>query len=683
MNGWLLLAPLLMALALLGIFTLLLGGISAGRFGRIELGAREAAISSAVIWAALATLAATLLSLGAGHDPLASTAGHLTRGGLLIFWGLAGLAGALASWRGRARIGELARSLRARLAGLSRGERLLLGFSCASLLIVTLIGLISAPTTWDSMTYHLARVAAWMQLGGASHYATSAAPQLFQPPGAELLIAQLQAMTGGDHLAAVVQSAAFALAMLAAASIAQSLGGGRRAQLLAVFLTATTPMAILQGSSTQNDLLVGAWLMVVGALSLRLLDGAGQPAATSAARGVLAAIAVALALVTKGTAWVYLPPLLILLAVALVRVLGARGFAATALAGVAAVALIAGPAMSANHQTFGQYVFTGSGAFDYGADVHSPASLTSNLVRNAAIHLGTPIESINRQSTRAVSGALSALGIDADDPATTFPGQSFAVPLAGPEESHAPAPLLLLLGLAALLLLFLSPGFRTRRRIGWAASVLGGVVIFSLLFKWQPFHSRLHLPAELLAVPLIAVALEHVRRAGRGGALLVGATCALAAAVASVFLLLNVDRPLISRGGHPSILTTPRSQQYFAQRPEFAAPYMAIVGRVQQRGDRELALVGGFDDWYYPFSALLGSDVRVSYTLVPNASARNRQIAPADATALACLNCDPDTQAKLRAAGLSREPGMVFSVAPTKSRGGAMIELWTRQPDGD
>jgi hypothetical protein len=679
LNGWLLLAPLLLGLPLLGIFSMLVGGVGLGRFGSLRVGAREGLLWAAVLWAALATLVASALSIGAGHDPLAETGGHLSRGPLAIFWGVAALLGAFAIWRRRVVLVELGVTTRDRLGTFTRFERFLLGFSIVSVAIISLIGLISAPTTWDSMTYHLARVAVWLQLGGSSHYATSAEPQLFQPPGSELLIAQLQALTGGDRLAAGVQSVAFALAIVAATSIARSLGGDRRAQLLAAFLTATTPMAIMQGSSTQNDLLVGLWLMIVGALALKLLDDIPSP--TRYLRAAVATIAVALAIVTKGTAWVYLPPLLILLAVAIVRSVRWRGFATSAVVGLLALALLAGPSMLANHQTFGKYVFTGSGAFDYGADVHTPGSLTSNLVRNAAIHLGTPIEEVNDHTTQLIDDALDIVGIDADAAATTFPGQTFTVPLAGPEEGHAPDPLLFALGLLALAMTFFSPAFRTRRRVSWAVVVLGGIAIFALLFKWQPFHSRLHLPAELLMVPLVAVALDRAWHGRRANAILVGTICAFAAIIASIFLLLNVDRPLIGRSGHPSILTTPRAQQYFAQRPEFAEPYTKIVERVRSRGDRQLALVGGFDDWYYPFSALLGKDARLSYSLVANASARYPQVDRNDITALVCINCDTPTKVRLAAMGLAVAPGMSFDVTRSRSRGGAVIELWERPRD--
>lgn len=669
------LAILLLGLTWLGLFLAL-----ADPDGPARLSLREAALWAAVVWASLAVIAAWLLSIGAGHDPNAAAGGNFTRGGLLIVWGVAALFGAVLIWRSR---GSIA-GHRARLLGghaeLTRFERLLLWSSAGIVAAAALVGVISAPTTWDSMTYHLARVAIWEQLGGISHYATSAEPQLFHPPGAETLIAHLQVISGGDRFAASVQSVALALVLIAASMIARSLGGGRRAQLLAATLAATTPMALLQASSTQNDLLVGCWLLICGALALVLLDagGSGDSARVQLARAAVAAIAVALAIATKGSAWVYLPPLLIVLAVAIVRALGWGGFAKVSVVGVLALGVLTGPAMLQNHQTFGSYVFTGSESFSYSNTAHTPGAILSNVTRNVAIHFGTPVLAINERLTQRVSSGLEALGQNPSDPATTFPGITFEVPRAGPEEGHAPSLLLLILGLGALGMTFFVSGFRSGRRLAWAGVVLSGVIVFALLLKWQPFHSRLHLPGQLLAVPLIAVALDQAFAGRRLNRVLVAASTAIALALAAILLLFNVDRPLIGVDGRASILTNPRSEQYFAAWPQLAAPYGAVIDRIATAGHERVVLVGGFDDWYYPFSALLPAGTRISYNLVPNASARYPQLPGSEIDALVCLSCGPETRQRLTQLGLSLVPGLQFQVPADEARGGAGVELWER-----
>lgn len=672
MNLWSILTPALLGLPALAIWLMLIDPP-----GRARLGLREGAAWSAVIWAAVASLVALVLSLGAGHDLAAAPEGHLGRAGLLAFWLPASAASAVLIWLRRALLGEVLRRLGRQWRGLRGLDRYLSWAIFACLALVGLVAVLSAPTTWDSMTYHLARVAGWLQLGGVSHYATAAEPQLFHPPGSEILIAQLQALTGGDRWAAGVQTCAYGLSIAIVSLIALQLGGGRRAQLMAAFLAASAPMAIMQGSSTQNDLLVGLWLMIAASLALQVLRCPDR----NLARGLIASAAVALALLTKGTAWLYLPPILLLLAFAMVRRLGWGRAIGAGVAGLAIVLSLCAIPWLQNQATYGQFVYTGDGPFDYSSENHSPGALASGLARNAAIYLGTPSESVNAGTTSAMRGALS-LGADPDDPATTFPGVEFGVPLAGPQEAHGPSLLLLLLGLWALVLVALpGKGFRTPIRAVWAAIIVVDVLLFAWLVKWQPWHSRLHLPVTLLGVPLIAVALEAIPARRPRNARVSWAVVIAASLLALPVLFLNVDRPLVGYAGHRSILSTPREAQYFAAWPQLERPYRQIVGHLESRGINRLAMIGGFDDWYYPFDALLGPGVRTSYVLVGNRSARYRQTPLAATQAVVCYGCDQALRDRLAQAGLAEVPGLVFDIPPAEDGRGASIELWTRERD--
>lgn len=668
MNFWLVIAPALLGLPLVGLWVWLVDPA-----GPVNLGRREAAVWSATLWGGFASGAALLLSLGAGHNATVPPQGHLTRGWLVALWLIPALIALVLLWRRRRLMIALAREMAGGLGQLRGLDRYLALATIVCALVVGALALISAPTTWDSMTYHLARVVEWLQLGGAAHYASSAQPQLFQPPGAELLIAQLQALTGGDHYAALVQTSAYLLVLAIASLIAARLGGGRRSQLLSAFLAATLPMAIMQGSSTQNDLVVSLWLMATACLAASVFADRQH----AVARGLLASTAVALAILTKGTAWIYLPPLLLLLAWALLRPLGWARFAAIALAGLAIVlAFNAGP-WQQNHQTFGQYVYSGSGMFDYSNDSRSPATLVSNLVRNSAIYLGTPSGQVNAQTARPVRSLLELLGIDADSAQTTFPGQTFTVPRAGPDESHGPSILLFLLLLWAIPAALLVRSLRTPLRSAWALMLVAQILVFALLIKWQPWHSRLHLPVALLAVPLVAVLLAALT-ADRRRSIVTGAVVAVASLMAPLFLFFNADRPLIGYSGHPSVLTTPRSDQYFAARPELAAPYQRIADFVNAHGYRQVAMTGGPEDWYYPLSALLGSGVKSSYTLVANESARYPQLTGRALELAACLSCNDSVRVNLRSYGLRPLPALSFYYPQKGGRPGATVEVWAR-----
>ena len=126
------------------------------------------------------------------------------------------------------------------------------------------------PNNWDSMTYHMARVAHWISNRNISFYPTAIPRQNFQMPLAEFAIMHLQLLTGADWYANLVQWVSFLVLVCLSPLTAVELGLSHRQQLLAAVVMATLPMAILQASSTQNDLVVSSFVMAFGLFMLRL-----------------------------------------------------------------------------------------------------------------------------------------------------------------------------------------------------------------------------------------------------------------------------------------------------------------------------------------------------------------------------------------------------------------------------
>lgn len=660
MNLWLPIAVLVLALPFAGLFLWLIDPREAAR-----IGVREALMWSAVAWATLSVITVELLSLGAGHNVTAEPTGHFTRSWVLLIWVVPVFAGIAAIAARRQMVMRQLAGLRGAWSGCCKFDRAMVAVVVACVLLVGLVALLAAPNTWDSMTYHLARVAAWLRLGGISHYATSAEPQLFQPPGAEMLIAQWQVLVGGDRMAAIVQWTAYALSIGVVSQIAERLGAAKRGQLIAATLTATAPMALLEGSSTQNDLVVGLWLLIAGAMALAVW----HEERLSLMRIVIACAALGLAVLTKGTAWLMAPPIVLLLAYVTVRRIGFGKAVGIGAAGLLIVAALNAGQWSRNHSTYGKFVVAGSDAFDYSNDSKSPVTLISNLIRNGALYFGTPSARLNEAPTEVTRSALDALGIDPDDPATTFYGQSFIVAKSGPDENHGGSAVIFLLTGWAIFLAFFTRRFRTKERAVWAAVVTAQIILFCAAIKWQPWHVRLHLPFVLAGIPLAAVALELERR--RWIAI---AAIAIVSIAAPLYIALNVNRPLV---GGDSILTNSRESQYFTPRPSLEAQYKAVVDRARARGTRELGISGNFDDWYYPFSALGGGFPEVSETLVGNRSGKYA-VGNKLPQVIACLHCEGDRQATLRKAGFRQAEIEVVQPPGVSDEFAITVEYWER-----
>jgi hypothetical protein len=542
--------------------------------------------------------------------------GALTRDTVTATW----LALAVLAWTVQVRAPRAARGLeaaRAWLRSLGPAERLLLAASAVVLLLVGLTALLAAPNTYDSMTYHMSRVAHWAHQGSVAAYPTHIVRQITAPPLAEFAILQLQLLSGGDRLANLVQFLALCGCVINVSLIAARLRAGPRGQLLAAVACVTLPMAILQGSSTQNDLVAAFWLSCFMSLVCDR-DSPGRPGLGLEATVALGAL-LGLGLLTKGTVYLLCAGPLALLSASTLR--SGRASSAGRLMLVAAVTVLLNVGhVGRNVSTFGERLRAQPGLRPL-AEVFTPSVVLSNAVRAAAVHFDTPLDSVNRGLEAAVEAVFRALRVDSTDPRITLGPHQPVVRRLSLHEDFAGNPLHLLLALAAGgALAFAGPA---RLRAYVAALALSAAAL-CIGLKWQVWVSRLQLPVFVLACPLIGVAGDRLPpRVGRaGGALLL--------VVALPWVLCNYTRRLVGPG---SILVTPRIEQYFANDRALLGPYRRAARAVAAAGCAEAGLVIGGDEFEYPLWVLLakeaGRPVAVRHVQVGNDSAaREGTVAP-------------------------------------------------------
>jgi hypothetical protein len=181
---------------------------------------------------------------------------------------------------------------------------------CASGIVVCvlagLIAVMAPPNTWDSLTYHMARCGHWIDNRSVAPYATHTLRQLSSGVVAEFVITRVMLLSGSDRWVNLVHWSCFVLCIAGVSAIVAELGGSVRSQALAALFAATLPMAILQATSTQNDLVVAAFLVSAAYFGLLSCRVGFQ---SSVLFGL--ATSVGLAAGTKGTAFLLGPPLLV------------------------------------------------------------------------------------------------------------------------------------------------------------------------------------------------------------------------------------------------------------------------------------------------------------------------------------------------------------------------------------
>ncbi len=456
----------------------------------------------------VATVVHTLCVVGATE--LLSAPAILRLPQVTAFWAIATILAAIWLWRwgdGHA----LRRRLRS--AGTrSAGRRLELAGVAVVLVAVFLLGVSSPPNNWESMAYRMTRVVMWMQQSSVEHYATPYLPQLYHSPLISWHALHLHLLAGGDRFANSVEWLGLVGCGIAASLIARELRAPFRAQVLAAVLATTLPVAVLQGSSTQGNVLAAYWLLCAALLFVQHLR---RPAWW---RLACCGAAVGFAVLAKPTMYVIGPP--VALALGLYGAIACRRPKRTALALVAVLALAATMNLghyARNWQVFGHPI-SPPGQEDhvnqrFGVDV-----LAANLVRNSLLHWGLPSAKFNESLLAAAADLLGGI--------PDLPEVSQGLPLAQAgiqgrfNEMHAANFLhYWLLAVSAVGLACWRKRALPSTRAALCTYLLAawtlGIVTFSGALEWERWNTRYDVGLFMLGCPLAATFLAAALRARR------------------------------------------------------------------------------------------------------------------------------------------------------------------------
>lgn len=488
--------------------------------------------------------------------------------------------------------------------------------------ICLLVGLISPPTNYDSMAYHLPRVMHWIQNRSIAHYPTNDLRQISFPPGAGYIITHLQVLSGSDRFANLVQWFAFLGCILGTSSIAKFVGGS---QAIAAFLCATIPMAVLQSTTTQTDLTVSFWLVCFAYFIFR------TPRYSKLDLFWLSA-SLGLGILTKPTAIIFGFPLAIVL---LVRIFNCfsegrsylkRTLKAMTVAGsIFAIAIgFSLPTYWRNYQTFNNVLGDDLGTRN---EVIGLTELISNILRNLAL-----IIPINDFWVFLEDFHENILKIDVNHPDITLGGTVFAPlfawPMLTPNEDFAANPVHFLLGCMAIVFLIYAitkKNGNLTEVLTLAAANVAGFLLFCLLIKWQIWGNRLMLPAFILATPVTGYFVTYCLSKAMQRTLLL-----LLASVAIIYSLTSVYRPLIplpsawTNVNPQSILFAQRKSLYFKGYNKQLEKYTAFADRVSNENCKRIGLSLGKNGLEYPLWDILAErglqDFKLKHLNVNNKS---------------------------------------------------------------
>ena len=469
--------------------------------------------------------------------------------------------------------------------------------------------IISAPNNFDSLTYHLPRVMHWIQNRSVEHYPTHIDRQLILAPFSEFVIMHLQILSGGDRFANCVQWFSMVGSAVGVSLIARALQGSLNSQIVSAALSVSIPMGLLQSTSTQNDYAVAFWLVC---LTYYVIKARECPCAKHA---LLVGVCLALAIFTKGTAYLVAVPFMMVYLWDLVAK-GMKTATASLLIVSVAILLVNGGHYARNFKIYGNPISPGTGN-DIICTRIDVTSVISCVTKNIATQLSSGMQVANTTLAALTNVIHNAIGVDVIDPDLTSDRGFFILPAqVQNHEDYAPNPLHMILMLLAAVTLVLRRKQYSRETILFATATMLSFVVLSIGIKWNPFISRYFLPVFVISAPFLGLLYDETKLRPFVN------SCAVALLVSSFIVLAhNQMRPLV---GPKSVFVTERIDQYFMVGPQAKPYFFATANMIKGQPITNIGVLDRDGNmWEYLLWVLLkdnGVNYRIEHVGVGNRS---------------------------------------------------------------
>jgi len=412
------------------------------------------------------------------------------------------------------------------------------------------IALITPPNTYDAMSYHLPRVMQWSQNQGLDFFTTNNDRQLWSGYIAELYLLHFYLLDKTDISFHIIQWLSFFVTLLTLQQIIKVLGGNHTLQLATLLIASSIPMAILQSTSTQNDMVLATFTNITLLFALKLYQEDFKKENI-----IFFSFGIALALLVKGTAYIWIFVVLLVFGVAslikyhkkVAKVM--TYFFVTGLITV----LLNFPFYYRNYQAYGNILGNSKVYALTNEDISLQATI-SNISKNIILNLKTPFYYPNVVLDKSNKILHQVIGVDINDPRYNFLGNRLSYNGGNLHEDIAENTLHVLLLLIAIpVLLFRYPIKKNKILYGILITIILNTFLFSLLLKWQYFHTRQHLALILMSSPILAYTFFNTKN-------IIQFLMVLLFFMSSLpFLLLNPSKPIfgeknIFRTEHTDIL---------------------------------------------------------------------------------------------------------------------------------
>ncbi len=474
-------------------------------------------------------------------------------------------------------------------------DKLLIIIIITVVLLLLYQGIIYPPNNWDSLTYHMSRIMYWLGNENLNHFPTHILRHLYQPPFAEYLIMNVNVLQGNDYFSNSIQLLFLLFTLISLNEILKWLEIKKLIRIVTFLFCLSIPSVVLQATSSKNDI-VCAFFVVTSILFL--IKCYEKPKTINF---MFLGLAIGLGMLTKGTFYIFIfPALLFFVLLFFTKNLKQKTYSKIFLGFISVLFIFMinvghfSRNYSLNHNILN--IDDTENKMFWNEEMNVKFFM-SNLLKNIGLHVGFPLTT---SYNVALEGFHEKYNISIDNPKLNFLGLKYSSPKKfETHEDLVPNTFhfVLLLGISVFLL-FYSLFKKNYKLLMLLCVVILQIILFTFYLKWQPWHTRLHIPVFILSSIFIGFFLNLFKKPYLS--YLISFACLYSFWFNYAY---NNTRPIITNRLYTKNIFTDdtRFKKYFANQPFLYSEYANVLNKMYEYNPKKVGLE--LNDWEYPLLA--------------------------------------------------------------------------------
>lgn len=478
-------------------------------------------------------------------------------------------------------------------ASLTLFQKLIIGFISTSLITLFIQGIVYPPNNWDSLTYHLTRIMHWVSNESVDHFPSHVLRNLYQPPFSEYFVLNINLIMGNDYLSNSIELLFLVFCLICINLILKKFKISLTNRLIIIFLTITIPSVLLQASTTKNDIICAFFILSTIFFSINVIEN------LKIDNFVFLGLSIGLGMLTKGTFYLFCSPILALLLIILLQKTIKEKSIDVLYKGALTVILV----LSLNICHFYRNFQINNDILNidvqeekmYSNSKMNATLFLSNIIKNSGLHLTNSLDSFIKYThtdilkTPLNNYETNYLNINYSSQTITTTHEDLV-----PNSYHFI--IIIIAFIFFIFLYFLSKEFKKKSYLFILLIIIFQILIFNGFLKWQPWHTRLHIPIFITSMLFLGIIMEKNKLYKK----LILFTMPIAVFGFYFNCIYNNIRPFITniRYTKEIYVTDSRYKKYFANQLYLYQDYAKIMNFVDEKNIKSIGLE--LTDWEYP-----------------------------------------------------------------------------------